>query len=252
MIKSMLKRLPKLEILEFRGLAKVGPSVLRNLYQCSSLKSLRISTYFRCNCMSLSTTKFSFLKHVSFQLSIDDEATSSEKEVKEDARSFCTLLSTCRQLRRLELQIKTRWRSVMDALKDASCCALEELDLEWECLNDCELEAILRWTPHLRLLNLTRCKEVSDVGLKAVSNFCPGLLCVSLSFTLISDEGLAHLSTCTRLQRLDAFCSNVKGFGLLQVAQTCLWLRDVTVGIDLEHSEAARLLKSRGCGVTFY
>lgn len=66
-------------------------------------------------------------------------------------------------------------------------------------------------------------RQLDDEGLHNLSVSCPRLLDLNLSYcTFITDAGLSHLSSCSRLSALKlVFTPRISGFGILSVVVGC-------------------------------
>lgn len=66
-------------------------------------------------------------------------------------------------------------------------------------------------------------KQLDDSGLHILSNHCPSLINLTLSFcTFITDAGLRHLASCTKLRALKLnFTPGITGCGILSLAVGC-------------------------------
>ncbi|XP_058067481.1 F-box/LRR-repeat protein 14 [Magnolia sinica] len=66
-------------------------------------------------------------------------------------------------------------------------------------------------------------KQLDDGGLLILSNHCPSLIDLTLSFcTFITDVGLGHLASCTKLRALKLnFTPGISGCGILSLAVGC-------------------------------
>ncbi|KAK9923018.1 hypothetical protein M0R45_031453 [Rubus argutus] len=86
-----------------------------------------------------------------------------------------------------------------------------------------------------RFLNLTKVeiaysgwmsklgKQLDDQGLLILSNYCPSMIDLSLSYcTFITDVGLRYLSSCSKLSALKLnFTPRITGCGILSVVVSC-------------------------------
>lgn len=119
------------------------------------------------------------------------------------------------------------------------CKCLHELDKEQReflrvgCGLDPANEALLSLC--IRFPNLTKVeitysgwmsklgKQLDDTGLRILSDHCPSLVNLTLSFcTFITDAGLCYLASCTKLRALKLnFTPGITGCGILSLAVGC-------------------------------
>ncbi|KAJ4953497.1 hypothetical protein NE237_030329 [Protea cynaroides] len=66
-------------------------------------------------------------------------------------------------------------------------------------------------------------KQLDDQGLLILSSYCPSLVDLTLSYcTFITDVGLGHLSSCSKLMALKLnFTPGISGFGILSIVVGC-------------------------------
>lgn len=86
-----------------------------------------------------------------------------------------------------------------------------------------QLKKIAPYCSHLTELNLT-CSNVTDAGLKIITEMCPVLTTLDISFcNAVTDAGLEIIAEmCPNLTWLDlSYCKNVKGVGLDKIYRGC-------------------------------
>ncbi|CAE8622114.1 unnamed protein product [Polarella glacialis] len=116
------------------------------------------------------------------------------------------------------------------------CAELTALSASSSQIVDAGLACLAKHCPKLSKLNLTCCHQITDEGLRRLSDRNCQLTSLSITDCLISDVGLRSLATagCKMSKLVLAGCRKVSGVGILELASASLSKLDVSdcKGID--------------------
>lgn len=124
------------------------------------------------------------------------------------------------QLRHLDISNNKRITEMSLQTVGEFCEGLQSLRLQKIPLPDVAMMAVAQCR-NLQVLMLTKCREISDVGLSCIAAGCKNLLDLSLKWCVgVTDKGIVMLvANCLQLRTLDLSDTRVTGIGLQAVAQ---------------------------------
>lgn len=182
---SVIGGCPALEYLHLSGCQNLYDNVLTNLMECK-LSNLSVSKPMKGIWTSL-------LRNLTFRgfesLIKFEKAHFKERQLKHLDIGYNISLSE----KAIE-QIVECWGSTLTHLR---------LDTIYEVSNN-TINAIAKYCPNLILLHLTRCWNISNAGLLALSSRCKQLKYVSLAFlSQVNEDGIRHLVQLPSIVWLD-------------------------------------------------
>lgn len=104
----------------------------------------------------------------------------------------------------------------------------------------------------LKLIDLSGCTQLDDIGIMSIASGCWNLEHITLTeCTGISDDGLGHIITCRHLRHLDlSGCSNIGDFGskvLRDLGKFCSELRFLSIVGCKRVEDEGLVAVSKGC-----
>lgn len=150
---------------------------------------------------------------VELDISVTSVFVGSRQAARPKDKETARMLGRLPHLSVLRAQYST---DLLDWRPLAPCSSIEELDLRWSNISDRAVyHGLLNMSGTLKNLNVSHCREISDVSLAAISRL-PFLRVLGVSCTSVSADGLASLGNgpCRlSLRILDALgCEQIQYF----------------------------------------
>jgi Leucine-rich repeat (LRR) protein len=108
---------------------------------------------------------------------------------------------------------------------------LEEMVLIGASITDAGIRLVSQHLPHLRSLNFSYCKLITDISLIAIAESCPLLEDLNLTETSVTDTGFQfaaqHLPHLRSLVLID--CNMITNISLIAIAESCPLLENLNL-----------------------
>jgi Leucine-rich repeat (LRR) protein len=111
----------------------------------------------------------------------------------------------------------------------AKCQLLEDLNFKNSNITDDSVQLVAQHLQHIRILNLSRCRKITDESIFAIAKSCPSLTSLDVEGTQITDNALVAF-TSTRIRVLSiSECKMITEKSLTAIAKSCPLLESLNI-----------------------
>eukprot|EP01117_Protostelium_nocturnum_P015992 TRINITY_DN6248_c0_g1_i1.p1 TRINITY_DN6248_c0_g1~~TRINITY_DN6248_c0_g1_i1.p1 ORF type:complete len:751 (+),score=167.64 TRINITY_DN6248_c0_g1_i1:1516-3768(+) len=200
--------------------------------ECNQLTDHSISSLFQ-NSVPLVTLDLCWcgLTDISFDQMQKSELGGEKGTLKQLKLSWCNQISEDGMREGLKnmpnlVSLDVSWLKLTDSVMESvldTCKELSSLDISSS--SDLSTEMLIRCAQlsQLKVLNLSWCRRVDDAVLTKISEGCPELRVIDISLcNSITDVGFSSLSNCAYLKGILASkCRNLSDLGIMEVVKKC-------------------------------
>jgi F-box-like/Leucine Rich repeat len=170
--------------------------------------------------------------------------------VPSDLSSFGVYISKFRKLKSLDVSNVGNFYDTICGQIVAKCKLLEDLNFKGSSITDYSVRLVAQHLPHIRILNLSCCRKITDHSIFTIAKSCPLLTSLDVGETRITDGALVPF-TLTRIRLLNLnCCEDITDISIVAIAKSCWLLTSLSVEYTQITDNALVALATARCRVT--